>query len=116
MSDSCSSCESAAEGFPLCLFSAGDPGSVFWTVRPDRRVQPADPRSRQQGAGAAAEEADQPEGLDDGRAGLPRRRGEHTDLPTHKADHFVGLTSKSLSVSYSGSDAFHKHLNLEVLG
>lgn len=56
-------------------------------MRPDRRVQPADEGRSQQGAGAAAEEADWPEGLDDGRPGLPRRSGEQMDATqAHKQD------------------------------
>lgn len=54
----------------------GDPGRVLRPVCPDRRVQPADEERRQQRAGATAEEAGRPEGLDDGGAGLPCGSGE----------------------------------------
>lgn len=65
-----------------CL-SAGDPGCIFWRVRPDRCVESVDKGRRQQGAGAAAEETDLPQGLDDGCAGLPCRSGEEMDATKH---------------------------------
>lgn len=69
-----------------CL-SAGDPGCIFWRVCPDRRVESVDEGRRQQGGGAAAEEADRPEGLDDRCAGLPCRSGEEMDATKHTHTH-----------------------------